>query len=93
MSKRIGFSILIFILALSLCAQAFAISGSTEYNCEAEYVETGVATFLLDSNGRIAGVLDIDSPDPDRFSEAEEKGLEVLAEKIGEKVDFTGLRG
>ena len=57
MSKRIGFSILIFILALSLCAQAFAISGSTEYNCEAEYVETGVATFLLDSNGRIAGVL------------------------------------
>ena len=47
----------------------------------------------LRSNGRIAGVLDIDSPDPDRFSEADEKGLEVLAEKIGEKVDFTGLRG
>ena len=46
----------------------------------------------LRSNGRIAGVLDIDSPDPDRFSEADEKGLEVLAEKIGEKVDFTGLR-
>ena len=47
----------------------------------------------LRSNGRIAGVLDIDSPDPDRFSEADEKGLEVLAEKIGEKVVFTGLRG
>ena len=47
----------------------------------------------LRSNGKIAGVLDIDSPDPDHFSEADEKGLEVLAEKIGEKVDFTGLRG
>ena len=47
----------------------------------------------LHSNDKIVGVLDIDSPDPDRFSEADEKGLEVLAEKIGEKVDFTGLRG
>ena len=47
----------------------------------------------LHNNEKIVGVLDIDSPDPDRFSEADEKGLEVLAEKIGEKVDFTGLRG
>ena len=46
----------------------------------------------LHNNEKIVGVLDIDSPDPDRFSEADEKGLEVLAEKIGEKVDFTGLR-
>ena len=47
----------------------------------------------LHNNEKIVGVLDIDSPDPDRFSEADEKGLEVLAQKIGEKVDFTGLRG
>ena len=48
---------------------------------------------IFDKTHRPIGVLDIDSPDPDRFSEADEKGLEVLAEKIGEKVDFTGLRG
>lgn len=47
----------------------------------------------LHSNGKIVGVLDIDSPDPDRFSGTDEKGLDELAKKIGETVDFTGLRG
>lgn len=57
MSKRILISILGFVLILCLCTSAFAITGSNKYDCDAEYVEKGVATFLLDSSGRIAGVL------------------------------------
>ena len=38
------------------------------------------------------GVLDIDSPEPERFSEEDEKGLALLADLIGRAVDFAGLR-
>ena len=44
------------------------------------------------SGGRIVGVLDIDSPEPERFSEEDEKGLALLAVLIGRAVDFAGLR-
>ena len=44
------------------------------------------------SGGRIVGVLDIDSPEPERFSEEDEKGLALLADLIGRAVDFEGLR-
>ena len=44
------------------------------------------------SEGRIVGVLDIDSPEPERFSEEDEKGLALLADLIGRAVDFAGLR-
>lgn len=39
-------------------------------------------------NGRLAGVLDIDSPCPDRFTEEDEKGLSQVARCIGEMTDF-----
>ena len=45
------------------------------------------------SGGRIVGVLDIDSPELNRFSEEDEKGLANLVKCIGDKVDFDGLRG
>ena len=45
------------------------------------------------SAGRIVGVLDIDSPVLNRFSEEDEKGLSDLVMCIGDKVDFDGLRG
>ena len=44
------------------------------------------------SGERIVGVLDIDSPEPERFSEEDEKGLALLADLIGRSVDFAGLR-
>ena len=44
------------------------------------------------SGGRIVGVLDIDSPEAERFSEEDEKGLAQLADLIGARVDFAGLR-
>ena len=44
------------------------------------------------SGGRIVGVLDIDSPEPERFSEEDEEGLALLADLIGRAVDFAGLR-
>ena len=44
------------------------------------------------SGGSIAGVLDIDSPVAERFDLEDEKGLALLADLIGRKVDFTGLR-
>jgi GAF domain-containing protein len=44
------------------------------------------------SGGRIVGVLDIDSPEPERFSEEDEKGFALLADLIGRAVDFAGLR-
>lgn len=43
---------------------------------------------LVYGNGRLAGVLDIDSPLPDRFTEADEKGLSQVARRIGEMTDF-----
>ena len=44
------------------------------------------------SEGRIERVLDIDSTEPERFSEEDEKGLALLADLIGRAVDFAGLR-
>ena len=44
------------------------------------------------SGGRIVGVLDIDSSEPERFSEEDVKGLALLADLIGRAVDFAGLR-
>ena len=40
----------------------------------------------------IAGVLDIDSPVPGRFSGEDEEGLSRIVELIGTEVDFSGLR-
>ena len=44
------------------------------------------------SDGRIVGVLDIDSPEAERFSIEDEKGLALLSDLIGAKADFAGLR-
>ena len=44
------------------------------------------------SNGRIVGVLDIDSPEFSRFGEEDEAGLTEVAEAIGELADFSRLR-
>ena len=44
------------------------------------------------NKGRIAGVLDIDSPLPDRFAAEDEEGLSDIVQLIGQEVDFGGLR-
>ena len=44
------------------------------------------------NKGRIAGVLDIDSPLPDRFAAEDEEGLSDIVQLIGQEVDFCGLR-
>jgi GAF domain-containing protein len=44
------------------------------------------------SDGRIVGVLDIDSPEAERFSIEDEKGLALLSDLIGAKADFAGQR-
>lgn len=44
------------------------------------------------NKGRIAGVLDIDSPLPDRFAEEDEAGLSGIVQLIGQEIDFSGLR-
>ncbi|MBQ8109134.1 MAG: GAF domain-containing protein [Clostridia bacterium] len=41
--------------------------------------------------GEIVGVLDIDSPRPDRFSEADQAGLEALVKAIEAVADFSGV--
>ena len=46
----------------------------------------------IHSGGRIVGVLDIDSPLPDRFREEDEEGLAGLVRIIEEKADFRELR-
>ena len=46
----------------------------------------------LRKGDRIVGVLDIDSPVLNRFSEEDEAGLSGLAECISEQVDFDRLR-
>ena len=42
----------------------------------------------LHRDGRVVGVLDIDSPLPDRFSEADQKGLEAVARTLEENLIF-----
>ena len=44
------------------------------------------------SEGRIVGVLDIDSPEVNRFDEADEHGLTQFAETIANVADFSRLR-
>lgn len=44
------------------------------------------------NNEKIVGVLDIDSPEPDRFDDFDREGLAVLVNSIGNSVDFSGLR-
>ena len=46
----------------------------------------------IHSGGRIVGVLDIDSPEKDRFSENDEEGLTELVKVIEENADFSRLR-
>ena len=45
----------------------------------------------LHSNGRIVGVLDIDSPKVGRFSEKDKEGFEIIAKAIEKVADFTGI--
>lgn len=40
----------------------------------------------LHAAGRVIGVLDIDSPHPDRFSEADQRGLEAFARVLEEEL-------
>ena len=46
----------------------------------------------IHSCGRVVGVLDIDSPVKDRFSEADEEGLAELVKVIEANTDFSRLR-
>lgn len=45
----------------------------------------------LHSNGKIVGVLDIDSPTVGRFKEEDKEGFELIAKAIEEVTDFTGI--
>lgn len=45
----------------------------------------------LHSNGRIVGVLDIDSPKVGRFSEEDKEGFEIIAKAIEKVADFSGI--
>ena len=42
----------------------------------------------LHQNGQVIGVLDIDSPIPDRFSEDDQKGLEAFARTLEKWIQF-----
>ena len=42
----------------------------------------------IHSGGRVVGVLDIDSPIPDRFSAADQAGLEAFVRALEERVAF-----
>ena len=44
------------------------------------------------SGGKIVGVLDIDSPEPGRFSEADQAGLEAVVQALENAADFSRLR-
>ncbi len=44
---------------------------------------------LLRPDGALIGVLDLDSPVPDRFSEADQAGLERFAETLAASTDWT----
>ena len=45
----------------------------------------------IHSGGRIVGVLDIDSPVPDRFDASDESGLRELVRQIESAADFSRL--
>ena len=46
----------------------------------------------IHSNGKIVGVLDIDSPELNRFSEGDEQGLALVVRAIEGVTDFSRLR-
>ena len=46
----------------------------------------------IHSNGKVVGVLDIDSPELDRFSEDDAQGLLLVVEAIERVTDFSLLR-
>ena len=46
----------------------------------------------IHSGGMIVGVLDIDSPEPDRFDQTDEDGLLKLVIQLEEAADFSRLR-
>ena len=45
------------------------------------------------SSGKVVGVLDLDSPEFDRFTSEDQTGLEGFAAVLGAAVDFSRLRG
>ena len=45
---------------------------------------------LRDANGRVYGVLDLDSPRKARFSEADKAGLITLTEALSKRLNFPG---
>ncbi|WP_461536753.1 GAF domain-containing protein [Spongorhabdus nitratireducens] len=45
----------------------------------------------LYAEGKVIGVLDIDSPEPNRFDEEDEKGLTRLADYLNSVIDFKHL--
>ena len=46
----------------------------------------------IHSNGKIVGVLDIDSPELNRFDDSDEQGLALVVEAIERVTDFSRLR-
>ncbi len=44
------------------------------------------------SNGKIVGVLDIDSPETGRFTESDARGLEAVVKALESATDFSRLR-
>lgn len=46
----------------------------------------------IHSNGKIVGVLDIDSPELNRFDDSDEQGLALVVEAIERVTDFSLLR-
>lgn len=46
----------------------------------------------LHANGKVVGVLDIDSPETDRFTEEDEQGLALFAKALEEVTDFSRVR-
>lgn len=46
----------------------------------------------LHANGKVVGVLDIDSPIKNRFSEEDEQGLALFAGALEESTDFSRVR-
>lgn len=46
----------------------------------------------IHSGGRVVGVLDIDSPEKERFHAEDASGLQLLVEEIEQSADFSRLR-
>ena len=57
MMRRFLVAIVVSLFVLTCVTSAFAITGNDDWCNGVEFQETGVATFLLDNNGKLAGVL------------------------------------